>query len=45
MFSKVQKWLGGGSGWITDQFLNLIISIYKPPTGNSYVQLREELRY
>ena len=46
VLSRLQKWLGEGSGWINEsidvEYIN--ISIYNPLVGRSYIQLPEELR-
>ena len=46
IFSRVQIWLGEGSRWITESADGhyIDISICNLIVGNSYMQLREELR-
>ena len=46
IFSRIQKWLGEGSGWLIElsdsNYIN--ISVYNPLARSSYVSLPEELR-
>ena len=47
IMSKIQKYLGKGSGWITDSVINHIINIseYYPLSGSSYIKLPKELNH
>ena len=45
LYKKIQKYLGKGSGWIIDSFIDHSINIskYNPLAGNSYIKLPKKL--
>ena len=47
IISNIQKSLGKGSGWIIDSVIdhNIIISMYNPLAGSSYIKLSKELAH
>ena len=47
IISNIQKYLGKGSGWITDSVIDHTVNIskYNPLAGSSYIKLPKELDY
>ena len=45
VMTKIQKYLGKGSGWIIDSVIDQIISIskYNPLAGSIYIKLPKQI--